>query len=42
MEVQLESKVVPKILEFMEETKGKHELKTKLLGYYHKSNRRCC
>lgn len=28
MEVRIESKVVPKIIEFMEETKGKYELKT--------------
>jgi len=28
MEVKIESKVVPKVIEFMEETKGKYELKT--------------
>lgn len=37
MEVRLESKVVPKIFDFMEETKGKYELKIQLLAYYKKS-----
>lgn len=37
MEVRLESKVVPKIIEFMEETKGKYELKIQLLAYHQKS-----